>query len=52
VHVVAATNSLVMVAVAVVAAVFLRHVESPAAQPEPQPVGAPALAPQLALDRA
>jgi Na+-transporting methylmalonyl-CoA/oxaloacetate decarboxylase gamma subunit len=42
VHVVAATNSLLMVAMAVVAAVFLRHVKAPAAQPEAEPVAAPA----------
>jgi hypothetical protein len=47
-----ATNSLLMVAMAVIAAVFLRHVESPPAQPEPEPVAAPAPAPQLALDPA
>jgi hypothetical protein len=41
-----------MVAMAVIAAVFLRHVESPPAQPEPEPVAAPAPAPQLALDPA
>jgi MFS transporter, DHA2 family, multidrug resistance protein len=52
VHIVAATNSLLMVAMAVVAAVFLRHVKSPGAQPEAEPVAAPARAPQLALDPA
>jgi DHA2 family multidrug resistance protein-like MFS transporter len=52
VHVVAATNSLLMVAMAVVAAVFLRHVKSPGAQPKAEPVAAPARAPQLALDPA
>jgi hypothetical protein len=41
-----------MVAMAVVAAVFLRHVKSPGAQPEAEPVAAPARAPQLALDPA
>jgi DHA2 family multidrug resistance protein-like MFS transporter len=50
VHVVAATNSLLMIALAALTAVFLRHVESPAARREPEPVDAPALAAQLALD--
>jgi DHA2 family multidrug resistance protein-like MFS transporter len=52
VHVVAATNSLLMITLAALAALFLRHVKSPGAEPQPEPVPTAALGAELALDAA